>query len=76
MATATSDSQLSDENHYTTDMESLKAHQTPSSGAGGCPPSRRRIRRAATMAAWDARSAKNSAVFMAETFSATAVVTN
>ena len=76
MATAASDSQLSGEYHHTTDMETLKAHRTRSSGSGDCPPSRRSRRRAAAMSAWDARSVKNSAVFMADTFSATVVVTN
>ena len=58
------DNQLPDENHYTTDMESLKAHQRSSNAVFGF----RELsfvsassRQAAAMSAWDARSVKNSA---------------
>ena len=52
------------------------AHDRRSSGSGGWPPSRRSRQRAASMSASALRAAKKSAVFMAETFSATAVATN
>ena len=52
------------------------AHDRRSSGSGGSPPSRRSRQRAASMSASALRAAKKSAVFMAETFSATAVATN
>ena len=51
-------------------------HGNRSSGTGGSPPFLRRRRRAASRSASAARVAKNSAVFIADTFSATAVVTN
>ena len=76
MATAVSDSQLSKKNHRTTAMEGLKAHLTRSSGSGRCPPPRPDRHHSAAMSAWEARSAGNPAVFVAHTFSATAVVTN
>lgn len=54
----------------------VSGHGGLSSGPGGNPPSLRNKRRAASTSACLPQAVKNSAVFMAATFSATAVVTN
>ena len=51
-------------------------HSITSSGRGGSPPWRCRIRSKASKSARSRRCAKNAAVFIAASFSATAVATN